>query len=37
MAQPTQRNFEEEFKQKLFDKYAECQEYLILRKSTTGP
>ena len=29
MTQPTQRNFEAEFKQKLFDKYAQCQKYLI--------
>lgn len=29
MAQPTQRNFEAEFKQNLFDKYAQCQKYLI--------
>ncbi|XP_064092787.1 uncharacterized protein LOC135205709 isoform X2 [Macrobrachium nipponense] len=29
MVQPTQRSFEAEFKKKLFDKYGQCQKYLI--------
>ena len=29
MAQSTQESFEAEFRKKLFEKYAECQKYLI--------